>query len=339
MGLKPEQYKTLLRASLLKNPKQAIFVTGAVGVGKSQVTKQVADELGFGFVDIRLSLLDATDLRGVPDIDKEKRETYWTKPVFLPPSDYKGDIVLFFDEFSNANSSIQNACLQLVLDRQLGEYKLPEGARVICAGNRLQDGAYVFRLSSALCNRFVNIEFQPDFDDWKGWAYANNINPLIIGFHNFRNGELLHNFKNDSDTRAFASPRSWFFVHNILNMGLENGVLYEAIKGAIGEGAGTEFYGYMKIYRDLPDVKDILVENKDIIPEESSVMYALCSALINYVRGDKTRLDRLITYSLKIQKEFSVVLVKDLLKTELKKEVVTSKAFDRWVEVNKDVIL
>ena len=339
MGMKPKQYKDFMKATLTQNPEQAIMVMGSVGIGKSQTTKQIADELGWEFVDIRLSLLDVTDLRGLPDIDKEKRVTYWTKPTFLPDSDDDTPRILFFDEFSNANASMQNGCLQLTLDREIGEYKLPKNTRVVCAGNGLQDGAYVFKLSSALNNRFINVEFEPDFNDWKEWAYSNKINPLVMGFHNYTNGRLLHNYNNDTNTKAFATPRSWSFVSKILDLGLTNGTLYEAIKGAIGEGAGTEFYGFMKIYRDLPNPKDILQKGKDIIPKESNITYALISALINEVRENSKYVDRLIEYSLKIEKEFSVVLIKDLLKTELKNKVISSDKFNLWAKENEKVII
>lgn len=340
MGMKPTEYKNFLKAHLTLNPHRVVFVTGAVGVGKSQCTKQVADELNWEFRDIRLSLLDATDLRGLPTIDKEKKETLWTRPTFLPPQDYDKDVLLFFDEFSNANASLQNACLQLVLDRQLGEYKLPPKARVICAGNRLQDGAYVFRLSSALSNRFINIEFEPDFEDWKHWAYENNINPLIIAFHNYTKGDLLNNFKNDVDTKAFATPRSWVFVHEILKLGISNGMLYECLKGAVGEGAGTEIYGFLKIYKDLPNPLEILKDGKNIIPAQPDVMYALVSAIINEVRQNTSFVDRMIDYSMKLQKEFSILLMKDALSlNEIKNKIILSPKWKEFYSLNSEFVL
>jgi hypothetical protein len=339
MAMRPSQFKDFMKKSLVMMPRRAIFVAGPVGVGKSECTAQVVEELGFEMRDIRLSLLDATDLRGLPTIDKDKKETVWTKPTFLPPEDYDKDVLLFFDEFNTANKSMQNACLQLMLDRQIGEYKLPERTRVMCAGNRLQDGGFVSRLSSAMNNRFVHIEFEPNLDDWKVWAYKKKVNPLIVGYHNYTKGEHLHNYKEDVDNKAFASPRTWYFTHEILAMGLENGTLYEALKGTIGEGAGSEFYGYMKIYKDLPKPADILEKGKDILPKDSNIAYALVSALINHVLEKKEYIHRLIQYSLKLQKEFSVVLVKDLLKTELKNETVSSPSFDSWVKENKDVVL
>lgn len=338
-NMKPIEFKRFLKLSLEKNPKRAIFVYGGVGVGKSSCIKQVADELDYELRDIRLSLLDAVDLRGLPDIDKTKKETYWTKPIFLPPENYDKKVILFLDEFNTASASVQNACLQLVLDRGIGEYRLPDKAILICAGNNLGDGGFTFRLSSALRNRFINIDFEINFEDWKVWAYTNDINPLVIAFHNYRKGDLLHSYKADTDNKSFATPRSWQYASEILTIGLENGTLFEALKGVLGEGVASEFYGFLKIYRNLPDPKDILVKKKDIVPEESNIMYALCGALINEVRQKKDLLDRLITYSLKIPKEFAVVLVKDLLKTELKEDVLQSKAFDLWVNKNKEIIL
>ena len=314
------------------------FVVNDIIVHNSSVVKQVAQELKWEFRDVRLSLLDATDLRGLPTIDKDKKETIWTRPVFLPPEDYDKDMLIFLDEFNTSNKSMQNAALQLTLDRCIGEYRLPDKVRIICAGNNISDGAYVTRLSSALSNRFINIDFVTSLDDWKQWAYNNKINPLIIGFHNYRKGDLLHNYKEDVDNKAFATPRSWQYVSELMELGLENGTLFEAIKGAVGEGAGTEIYGFLKIYKNLPKPEDILLKGKDIVPEESNIMYALVSALINCVREHQDKIDRLIRYSLKIQKEFSVVLVKDLLKTDMQEKVKASKALDEWVRVNKDVI-
>jgi len=345
--MKTNEYKEFLKKSLMKMPHRAIFVQGPVGVGKSECTKQVVDELGFEFEDIRLSLLDATDLRGLPAIDKEKRETIWTKPVFLPDENDTKNRLLFFDEFNTSMKSMQNACLSLMLDRKLGEYTLPENTRVVCAGNRIQDvGGFVSRQSPALNNRFVHVEFQTNFDDFKTWAYANKMHPLVIGFLNYRKGDLLYNYKEDVDNTAFASPRTWAFlgVSNginkcILDLGLDNGTLFEVIKGTVGEGAGIEFYSFYKIHKDLPKPEDILLKGKDIVPKESNVMYALCSALIQCVREHKNKINRFVEYSMKIEKEFSVVLIKDMLRTDMRDDVMSCKAFNEFCKVNEKILM
>lgn len=345
--MKPNEYKEFLKKSLVKMPHRAIFVQGPVGTGKSACTKQVVDELKWEFEDIRLSLLDATDLRGLPAIDKEKRQTIWTKPVFLPDENDNRDRLLFFDEFNTSMKGMQNACLSLMLDRKIGEYHLPDNTRVVCAGNRIQDvGGFVSRQSPALNNRFIHIEFQCNFDDFKAWAFANKMHPMVIGFLNYRKGDLLHSYKEDIDNTAFATPRTWAFlgVSNgkskcVLDLELNNGTLFEAIKGTIGEGPGIEFYGFLKIHKDLPKPEDILLKGKDIVPKESNVMYALCSALINCVREHKDRINRLVEYSMKIDKEFSVVLIKDMLRTDMREKVMSCTEFDVWVKANKEILV
>ena len=227
----------------------------------------------------------------------------------------------------------------MVLDRQIGEYKLPEKTRIVCSGNGLQDGAFVFKISSALGNRFYNFEYVVDFDDWKVWAYKNNIKPIIIAYHNYTKGDKLHIFDKNITTRGFPSPRTWTFVNEILDYGLDNSVLLEGIKGAIGDAVGTEFYGFMKIYKDLPNPKDILEHKKNIVPEESNIMYALVSALINEVRQKNEYMTRLVEYSYKIPKEFSVLMMKDILKTDLQKVLVDNKAFEQWTKDNKEIVL
>jgi len=333
--MKPKQYKTFLKKMLIENPKQAIYVSGGGGIGKSETNKQVAEELNFKFSDIRLSLLDATDLRGMPIINKENKTTEWTRPIFLPIENE--DIILFFDEFSNASPSIQNACLQLCLDRQLGEYKLPDKVRVVLAGNTLKDGAYVYKLSSALNNRFVNITFEPDLSDWEEWAYNNNINPLIISFHKFTEGRLLHNYNNKVEG-AFATPRSWFFVNRILNLGFENGLLKEAIAGCIGEGASIEFLGYLKIYRDLPDL-DKIISGEDIIPQEANILYAVITSLVAKGIKNSSIVNRLLDYANKLPAEFSMMMIKDMLKTSLRETMRNTEQYRDWILKNKDLIV
>lgn len=334
--MKPKQYKEFLKKVLIELPQRAIYCTGKVGIGKSEITKQIAKELNFEFKDVRLSLLDPTDLRGLPTI--ENNTTKWTKPEFLPDTDDKTNRILFFDEFSNAPGSVQNACLQLTLDRELGDYKLPDNTRIVCAGNGLDDGAYVFRMSSALSNRFVNIDFELSFDDWKEWAYENKINPMVLAFHNYLRGEKLHNFKTDTDDKAFASPRTWTFVSQLMGLNLEKNTFMDAVCGTVGNGAGMEFVGFTQIYKDLPDPK-LILNGKDIVPKEANVTYALISALINEVIENPDKLNRLIEYSYLLEKEFSIILIKDLIKTELKTRLLSSEGFTKWAKENQEFIV
>ena len=353
MAMKPNQFKEFLKKSLVEMPHRPIFVKGPVGVGKSDTVSQVVEELGWEFDDVRLSLLDATDMRGLPAIDKEKRETIWTKPEFLPRENDNKDRLLFFDEWNTAPKSMQNALLSLMLGRQIGEYKLPSRTRVAAAGNRIEDvGSFVSKQTPALNNRGIHIEFQTDFNDWKQWAIKNRMHPMVMGYLQWKQGEGLHRFKEDVDTDAFPTPRTWSFLglpeveiekgltqSGVLYLGLDNGILAEAVKGTIGQGEGLEFMGYWKLYKSLPDPKDILLKGKDIIPKEGNVMFALCASLVHLVRDHQDKINRLVEYSMKVEKEFSVVLIKDMLKTDMKDKLMSCKAFDEYVKMNKEIII
>lgn len=338
--MKPNELKQFLKVVLQKDPTKVILLQGPVGIGKTEITEQVAKELGWELREVILSLMDPTDLKGIPFADMDAKIARWLRAEYLPPEDYDKPLLLFFDELNNSPSTLQNAVMNMLLRRNLNGYKIPSQTRMIGAGNILSDDCYTYRLSPALRTRLINIDVEISFEDWKQWAYRNNINPLVIGFHNYRNGELLYNYKSGMNIdKPFACPRTWKYVSDFMNMkGLSDEIMYDTIRGTIGEGAATEFHGYCKVYGSLPDPEDILLKGKNIVPKESNVMYALISALINCVKGHKEKLNRLIEYSMKIQPEFSVVLVKDLLKTEMKDEAMGTDAFDEWLKENADII-
>jgi len=175
--MKASEIKEVVRQSI-RNPKDSVslFLWGGPGIGKSSVVRQAAEEEGVDCIDIRLVLLDPSDLRGLPVPDDGKAK--WLPPSFLPHGDWRG--VIFLDELNVAPPLVQNTALQLVLDRRLGEYELPEGATIIAAGNREME-AFVHRMSPPLLNRFIHIDFEVDNDEWAKWAVQNEITPQIIG--------------------------------------------------------------------------------------------------------------------------------------------------------------
>ena len=162
----------------------AIMIWGGTGVGKSQAVKQTADELGVGFIDLRLSLLNPVDLRGLPSIDKENQTARWLHPGFLPTEKKHGERgILFLDERNLAPQAVMSAGYQLILDRGIGEYRLPKGWIIVGAGNRVKDQAVVTKFPAPLANRFIHLELpEPDIDDWKQWALNHNIVEQVIAF-------------------------------------------------------------------------------------------------------------------------------------------------------------
>jgi MoxR-like ATPase len=232
---------------VLVTARQPVFIWGGPGVGKSAVTHQLAQALKIPLQDVRALLLDPVDLRGLPFLGSDGRSK-WATPEFLPQN---GSGILFLDELNAAPAMVQASCYQLVLDRKLGEYSLPEGWAIIAAGNRDSDRGATTRMPTPLRNRFVHLEFEVDVQEWSEWAIQSAIRPEVIAFLRFR-PELLSAF--DRDANAFPSPRSWEFVSRILDS-LDSqsnpSIEHEVIAGAVGSGAATEFSGFLRMFREF----------------------------------------------------------------------------------------
>ena len=286
--------------------RRPAFIWGGPGVGKSSVVKQLAETLNVPLQDVRALLLDPVDLRGLPFLGSDGRSK-WPTPEFLPQN---GSAILFLDELNAAPAMVQASCYQLVLDRKLGEYTLPEGWAIIAAGNCDSDRAVTTRMPTPLRNRFVHLEFEVDMQDWSEWAIQAGIRPEVIAFLRFR-PELISAF--DRDAHAFPSPRSWEFVSHILDS-LESKpnptIEYEIIAGAVGTGAATEFGAFLRTFRDLPNIDAILINpTQEPVPENAAAQYAVASALARC--ASDANFDRICLYLNRLPTEFRVLCVRD----------------------------
>jgi hypothetical protein len=310
---------------------QPMFVWGAPGVGKSQVVAQVAREERLDLVDVRAVLLDPVDLRGLPHID-ENRRACWCPPEFLPA---KGDGIFFLDELNAAPPLVQAACYQLVLDRRLGEYRLPDGWCIVAAGNRETDRAVTHRMPSALANRFVHLNFDVDAQEWLTWAQASGIVPEVIAFIRFR-PQLLHAFDPQKDDKAFPTPRSWEFVSRIMNRQKQTIPDLELIAGVVGEGTAAEFCGFLRIFHNLPDPETLLEAPETAeVPDDPATLYAVCELLSQ--KTDLTNLPRIMTYAKRLPPEFSVMLVRDAAR--INSAIVQTPDFNAWAVAHADVLI
>ena len=253
--------------TLIENKvKHSVFIWGAPGIGKSSAVTQVAKDKDLELIDLRISQLAPTDIRGLP-YTKDGR-AHFAPPSFLPTD---GEGILFLDELNMASPSVMGIAQQLILDRQVGDYKVPEGWFIVAAGNRTEDRAAISQMPAPVANRFIHFHIDSSLDSWKEYAIGAGINEKILAFLNFR-PQLLYNFEKNQS--AWPSPRSWEFANTLLNIDL-------SIESAVGSGAASEFYAYQTIYTELPNV-DLIFDGKDIpVPHEPSLIYAVCGALIN----------------------------------------------------------
>lgn len=325
----PKQVKEALK--LLVPLAQPVFVWGAPGVGKSQVVAQVAEELDIALVDLRAVLLDPVDLRGLPTIE-DGNTAKWCPPSFLP-KDGRG--ILFLDELNAAPPLVQAACYQLVLDRKVGEYELPDGWTVVAAGNRESDRAVTHRMPSALANRFVHLDFEVALDDWLEWADVAEMPHELTSFIRFRPG-LLHDFDPQKSEKAFPSPRTWEYVGRMLASDMPSSLEYELVKGAVGEGCAAEFAGFCKVYRELPTPESLLDSpEKAPVPEDPATLYALCEALAQ--KAGAATADRIMAYASRLPAEFGVLLVRGSVRNH--RAMVETQSFANWATANSDVLI
>lgn len=283
--LSSNEVKKALR--VLVKAKRPAFIWGQPGVGKSAVVAELCKEFGGKLFDIRLSQINESDLRGMPFFDHVSQMMQWAPPVDLPSAEdaSKHDyLFLFLDEMNSAPPSVQAAAYQLVLDRKVGTYTLPENTIVIAAGNRDGDRGVTYRMAKPLSNRMVHFEMRVDTDSWKEWAVNNSVHPDVVGFISF-SADSLNAFDPKSPENAYATPRTWEYVSDIIKQDLDEATETNLICGTVGEGIGLKFIQHRKVAANLPDPMQILLGKvKELKTDDISAQYSLMTSLLYLIK-------------------------------------------------------
>lgn len=304
------------------------------GVGKSDIMRQLAEEADVGFIDIRVGTMLPEDLTGIPVPDLEKKVATWLRAEYWPNAKRDGERgIIAFDELSDANKNLQSCIYRVVLDRQIGEYKLPRGWWPVAAGNRREDRAAAQSVSTALANRFAHIHVRPDADVWCAWANQNNIDPFLVGFIKYR-PNLIHNM-DGSDLLAFPTPRSWAVASKVFAKSAD--MRFKALCAIVGEGAAVEVSAYFKLV-DLPDFEEIASNpTKAAIPEEPASRYALSSLLAR--KMTKENFGQIYKYIKRddFGADLQTVVVLDATKRD--PLLCETDTFTKWAKENKSLRL
>ncbi len=308
----------------LVEAKIPLFLWGAPGIGKSSIIKEVARDLDIECIDLRLSLFDPTDLKGIPYFDSGSAQ--WAPPSFLPRS---GEGILFLDELNLAAPAVQASAYQLILDRRVGEYELPDGWAVVAAGNREGDRGVVYRLPSPLANRFVHLEMGADSDEWREWAIKMGVDSKIIAYISFKPSSL---FEFDPTQKSFATPRSWEAVDKILKSDVDKNLYLDVVGGAIGADRAIDFLGFIKVMDRLPDIDAIFSGDFSVVCDDIESLYALSSVLVMRVLSDRSdeNISMVLGYSLQLKNEFALLIIQDLQRQGVVMDHLD--AYGEWVE-------
>ena len=321
-----------------------VMMWGPPGVGKSQMVMQVGEKHDVPVIDIRLSQMEPSDLRGIPFRVGEHVE--WAVPAMLPDAQRHGPRgILFLDEITSAPPSVSAAAYQLILDRKLGNYEVPPGWAIFAAGNRQGDRGVTYSMPAPLANRFSHFEISVNVDDWVAWAYQHGIDERLIGFLRFR-PELLFDFDPAHNPVAFPSPRSWEFAHRALQkFGHNREMLIGALQACVGPAAGIELSAFVENLDKLPDI-DAIVNGETVkVPKEIDLQYAVASALVGRAIKAKDTADaqqvwgRILEFAGAFpQREMGVMLVSDMHRA-VGQELFAVPQFSSWAQAVADVML
>jgi len=154
-------------------------------------------------------------------------------------------------------------------------------------------------------------QVEANVEDWRNWAIGAEIDPSIIAYISHRPDAL---FVFNSESRSFATPRTWQYVHEIISSNPEEDLIMSMVSGAIGEELAASYLGFRLVASQLPDLDAILEGKCSDVPSDPSALHILTIALtmrVNDYMGSK-KLNNLVAYSLKLPGEFAVMIIQDL---------------------------
>lgn len=291
--------------------KDSVMFWGAPGVGKSQGVyqwnqEQVAKHKNWNpkVCDVRLSMKEPVDMVGIPlpiTIDG-KTKTVWATPSMWPDDSFEGGTILL-DEINQGQPSILNAAFQLIQDRQLGDYKVPDGYVIVAAANPSCYNSTVTELSLPLCNRFSHFNVQSDFDSWFNYAQSVNMNSMMLAFLKTQDSSLLFDTKAFEDriggsieeegvfTDIIPTPRSWEVISRLLflpDFSMIEKQYYAS--GRLGMALTSRLFNFIKDSEKYQSWQSILDKGEKFKSEEAISFWCVqlnCIQAINNEKDDK----------------------------------------------------
>lgn len=295
--------------------KLPILITGAPGIGKSDIVNQAAAALKAQAIISHPAVSDPTDFKGLPWPDASKGAAN-----FLPFGEFNKALtatsltVWFLDDLGQAPPAVQAAAMQLLLARRVNGHVLPDCVSFVAATNRRTDRAGVAGILEPVKSRFAAIvELQADVDSWSRWAVNHGIAPTLIAFLRFR-PELLSKFVASADMTNSPSPRTWTRLSALEGLHLPGAIESEAFAGAVGEGAAVEYLAFRKLAAALVSIDAILLDPaKAAIPSKPAELFAVSTALA--ARATDKNLGRVATYATRMLQdgkgEFAALTLRD----------------------------
>ena len=331
-----KEFGECIEYNIQHNLKHAVLGLGAPGVGKSQLIQQIGKKYGYKVIDIRLAQMSEVEIGGLIYPNESRTKTVWLAPEVLPNEERDGkNTILLLDEITSCTKRVQVAAYQLILDRKIGQYTLPEGTFVIALGNREDDDGVYIQLAGPLADRFEIHYLEPNFEDWKNdYALKFGVHPLVVGYLTFK-PSALHTQAANEGNMLFATPRSWVRVSDILKFDsdISKAVIRHKIIGNVGESEGAQFIEYCKKHRDVVTADEFISGQAEApqTPEELSILVGSIVNKVSFISTiqnpeeltatQKETIETVIRALFRIpQAEYTIIGLKSLI--ELNRQVV-----------------
>lgn len=269
MGLKEvstKEYEKVVKYAIENGLR--LYAEGQAGIGKSAIAKAVSDTKERKVVDLRASTIDVGDLLMRIPNREQTAMVELTNQALQSEKPY----TLLLDEFRHADASIRRMFYQILWDGKIGDYKLPDGIAILALSNPTSE-VDTEDLELPLMDRFdIKLEVQFDFDEWKEWAFNNEIHPDVLAFLEQFNKEFMH-----SNFDGFPiTPRTWERVSKHMDMS----------EYMLPPEASVQFREFRKRVGFFKEI-DQYIEGKKPVPEEINMQYAFASAVMSRISKQK----------------------------------------------------
>lgn len=306
----PSQLTSFLSFSIANN--FPVLIKGKPGIGKSDLVAGAAKEANAKLIISHPVVSDPTDYKGLPFMGKDGIAHFTPFGELNELITATEPTVFFLDDLGQAPSSVQAACMQLILARRINGHEVSKHVTFIAATNRKEDKAGVSGLLEPVKSRFASIvELEVTTEDWVKWAIENEMPVNLISFVRFRPA-LLEKFEPTKDISNSPCPRTVAAVGKLQNAGLSQSIEFEVIKGAAGEGFATEYCSFLQLAHNIPDIDAIIANpSKANVPNDPAILYALGGALAARIKEDNFK--AITVYLKRLPGEYSVFVIKDAL--------------------------
>ena len=327
-------FVNIVKLQLNEGNYRPLFGLGKGGIGKSESIGELTKELGIGYIDIRLLLYSESDLKGIPYPNAEHIKTIWLQNNILPTKERDGERgILVLDEITSATKSVRTAAYQLLNERKLGEYKLPDKWLIVCLGNGEEDGGDYQGMEGNFANRCSVYNIIPHLETFKEWAIAKKLNPLVLAYVTFKPSDL-HSYNPEAENEIlFASPRSWKAISDILNaneFNEDDRILTYRILANVGQRVGYQFISFCKYKNSTIDPEKILKEGDMTTSDKHEIINITIQSIVKLL---KDRMDMEVQarneiseetikwisnglkWMMQLKTEFAVVGIKDLIRS------------------------